>query len=214
MKIAIIGIGSVGGTLAKCWAALGHEIILGARAVPHAGADALAQECTGTVRVETARAAAEQADVVVLATPWGSTQAAVESLGPLGTKVLIDCTNPWVYGEGLKVGFDTSGAELVATWADGGRVTKTLNQTGFENMADPKFDDHAAVMFVAGDDDEANEIAASLVSELGLETLQIGGLQKARLLEPFAALWIDLAYERGLGRGIAWGLLRRDPASE
>lgn len=214
MKIAIIGIGTVGGTLAKCWSALGHEIILGARVLPHERAETLANECVGTVHIQTARAAAEQADVVVIATQWGSTKAAVQSLGPLGTKVVIDCTNPWVYGEGLKVGFATSGAELVEEWADGGRVTKTLNQTGFENMVEPRFGAHAAVMFVAGDDEEARGITASLVSELGLETLQVGGLKSARLLEPFAVLWIELAYEHGLGRGIAWGLLRRESSSE
>lgn len=213
MKIAIIGIGSVGGTLAKCWSSLGHDVILGARTLPHERAESLAGECHGTVRIETARAAAEKADVVVLATPWASTQAAVESLGPLGTKVLIDCTNPWVYGEGLRVGFETSGAELIEGWADGGRVTKTLNQTGFENMAEPRFGEHSAVMFVAGDDEEAREITSSLVSELGLEALQVGGLRNARLLEPFAALWIEIAYEQGLGRGIAWGLLRRENES-
>lgn len=209
MKIAVIGIGSVGGSLARRWSALGHDIVLGVRETPHAKADALAEECEGEVLVTTPAEAAQQAEVVVLALPWNATQAVVESLGDLGERVVIDCTNPWVYGEGLQVGYESSGGEKVAEWARGGRVTKALNQTGYENMIDPKFGEHRAAMFVAGDDDGARSVTASLVAELGFEAIEVGGLETSRLLEPHAVLWIELALMHGQGRNLAWGLLRR-----
>ncbi|QDU66743.1 NADPH-dependent F420 reductase [Engelhardtia mirabilis] len=209
MKIAIIGAGNVGGTLAARWAELGHEVTLGVRSLPDAKADALARACEGSVEVATVQDAAAGSAVILLSVPWGAAQAAVESLGDLGSKVLIDCTNPWVWGEGLKLGFETSGAEQIASWAKGGRVTKALNQTGFENMADPVFAGRKAVMFVAGDDADARATTTALVSELGFEAIEVGELTSARLLEPHAVLWIELVTKHGQERGFAWGLLRR-----
>jgi hypothetical protein len=50
-----------------------------------------------------------------------------------------------------------------------------------------------------------------LARELGFEALRLGGLARARVLEPMALAWIELALVRGQGRGMAFGLLRRSP---
>jgi predicted dinucleotide-binding enzyme len=44
---------------------------------------------------------------------------------------------------------------------------------------------------------------------LGFEAVDAGPLTQARLLEPFALLWISLAFKAGLGREFAFKLLRR-----
>lgn len=64
------------------------------------------------------------------------------------------------------------------------------------------------VMFVCGDDDHAKSVTAGLVTELGFETVDAGDLTLARLLEPYARLWIHLALRRGLGTNFGFGLLR------
>jgi 8-hydroxy-5-deazaflavin:NADPH oxidoreductase len=46
------------------------------------------------------------------------------------------------------------------------------------------------------------------VTELGFETVDAGDLILARLLEPYALLWIHLALRRGFGTNFAFGLLR------
>src|SRR5262245_28521592 len=45
----------------------------------------------------------------------------------------------------------TSAAEQVATWAQGVRVVKAFNTTGFGNMHDPRYGSQAATMFLCGD---------------------------------------------------------------
>jgi hypothetical protein len=65
-------------------------------------------------------------------------------------------------------------------------------------------------MFLCGDDAAARQTAARLAEDLGFEALSVGPLARARLLEPAALLWIDLALRRGHGRNIAYGLLRRE----
>jgi predicted dinucleotide-binding enzyme len=63
-------------------------------------------------------------------------------------------------------------------------------------------------MFVAGDEATGKEVVLDLVSALGFEAIDAGELTVARLLEPFAMLWIHLMARRNLGRDFAFSLLR------
>ncbi|MDQ1472831.1 MAG: 8-hydroxy-5-deazaflavin:NADPH oxidoreductase, partial [Bryobacterales bacterium] len=49
----------------------------------------------------------------------------------------------------------------------------------------------------------------SLAAELDFDPHDAGPLTQSRLLEPFALLWISLAFTRGFGREFAFQLLRR-----
>ena len=96
----------------------------------------------------------------------------------------------------------------MAAWAAGAQVFKTMNQVGYALMDHPKFKDGTRpVMFVAGTGTGKSKVL-DLVTELGFEAVDVGGLEMARLLEPYAMLWIHLAMVRGLGRQFAFGLLR------
>lgn len=204
MRIGVIGAGRVGGTLGRGLGAAGHEVIYALRGeeVP----ERLRHEraSTGTVRE-----AVERSEVLILATPWAATEAALAEAGDLGGRPLLDATNPIGAGMALTHGHDDSGAEQVQRWAPTARVVKVFNTTGMENMADPKYGDHRALMLAAGDDEAAVQIAVGLASDLGFEALSFGPLKNARLLEPFGRAWIELALVRGQGRSIAFGLLRR-----
>ncbi len=126
----------------------------------------------------------------------------------------MDCTNPLKEDfSGLALGFTTSGAEQVAQWAKGARVFKAFNQIGFNIMANPILDGRKAVLFLCGDDAASKPTVLGLASELGFEAIDAGGLEVARLLEPYGMLWIHLALVRGLGRDFAFGLLRRVQAA-
>jgi predicted dinucleotide-binding enzyme len=52
-----------------------------------------------------------------------------------------------------------------------------------------------------GSDDAGKEPQVmELVGKLGFEPVDAGPLKSARLLEPFAMIWIDQAMKRGRGR--------------
>lgn len=210
MRIGIIGSGMVGGTLGRCWAQRGHEVLFGVRDVANPKVGALLAEAGPHAKAGTVAEATVHGDVIILATPWRATQDALQSAGDLTGKILLDCTNPLKADlSGLEVGHTTSGSEQVAAWAPGARVVKIFNTTGFNSMADPKYGAEAATMFYAGDDAEANAIAAKLAGELGFDPVDAGPLVNARLLEPLAMLWIYLAFVQKQGREIAFKLLRR-----
>lgn len=204
MRIGIVGAGSVGSALGRGWARAGHEVRYGVRA-PGSSKVADPDAPVGTVAE-----AAAFAEVLVLAVPWGGAESAVRAAGDLAGKVLLDCTNPLLPNlGGLAVGHTTSAGEQVAGWASGARVVKIFNTTGANNMADPRYGGEGVTMFYCGDDPGAKEVAARLAADLGFEPVDAGPLAAARLLEPLALLWISLAYRQGLGREIAFKLLRR-----
>lgn len=203
MRIAILGTGRVGSAVARGLRGRGHAITFGTRR-PQAAA-ALAAE-TGATLAAPAEAAAG-AELVVLALPWAAAEAAVRALGPLDGRVVVDCMNPLgpvEGGLGLTLGHTTSGAETVARWLPRARVVKTLNQVGAEIIADTARLPLRPAMFLAGDDAGAKALAATLVTDLGFEALDAGGLRAARLLEPLAMVWINQAILRGRGRD--WAL--------
>jgi predicted dinucleotide-binding enzyme len=122
---------------------------------------------------------------------------------------LVDATNPIGPGFLLAVGRTSSGGERLQEAARGARVVKAFNTVGFEVMADPRFADGNAGMFVAGDDAAATTAVASLARELGFEAVPLAGLAHARALEPVAMLWISLSRRPEVGREFALGIRRR-----
>lgn len=204
MKIAVVGAGNVGKALGKRLAATGHGVVYGVR--DPARADGVPP---GSARPAAEAAAA--AEVLLIATPWNATEAACRGLGDLGGRIVIDCTNPLGMtggGLGLVLGHATSGGEKVAEWCPGAHVFKTFNQTGFEIMADPTRFRPAPVMFVAGDSAAHKPAVLGLVRDVGFEAVDAGPLASARLLEPYAMVWIDQVVKRGAPRDFAFALAR------
>ena len=138
--------------------------------------------------------------------------AANVAMGELSGKIIPDATNPLAVGPdglSLEIGHNISAGEKVQGWAQGASVFKTLNTTGFGNMANPVFRGVKSVMFVAGDDAANKPRVIELVAALGFEVVDAGPLRNARLLEAHAMLWIELALKRGLGRDFAFTIVRR-----
>ncbi|HXP85282.1 MAG TPA: NADPH-dependent F420 reductase [Bryobacteraceae bacterium] len=208
MNIGILGSGNVGGTLGRRWSAAGHRVIFSSRNPQSEEMQKLAAEAGATSA--TTAAAVQASDVLLLSTPWPATQDVVKGCGNLSGKVLIDATNPLLPDlSGLSIGTTTSAGEQVAAWAPGARVVKAFNTVGFNVMQDPKFSGGPAVLFYCGDDAAAKATVHQLASELGFDARDSGPLSQARVLEPFALLWISLAVKYGYGRDFAFQLMRR-----
>jgi hypothetical protein len=204
MKIAIIGAGNVGSTLGRAIAQAGHEVCYAVRNVD----DAKHEPLRDHARTASSREAVAWADVVLLTTPWAAAEAALADAGEFAGKPLLDATNPIGPGFRLTHGHTDSGAEQIARWAPSARVVKVFNTTGRENMERPRYADVRSLMLVAGDDDEACSIASTLAEQIGFEPLRVGNkLADARLLEPFAMVWIKLSMTHG--REFALAVVRR-----
>jgi predicted dinucleotide-binding enzyme len=59
-----------------------------------------------------------------------------------------------------------------------------------------------------GDDQDAKDVAASLIRDVGFEPVVAGPLRTARYLEPFSLAMAQLAYEGDEGPEIAYRIER------
>jgi len=196
MKVAILGTGVVGQVLAKGLLGLGNEVTFGTRDPAGASAQKATAEARGA-KATTFADAARGADFAILATAWSGTQSALQLAGAanLAGKVLIDATNPLDVSGGapkLAVGFATSAGEQVQAWAPRALVVKAFNTVGNALMVKPKLAT-PPTMFIAGNDAAAKEMVTGLLKQFGWSASDLGGIEAARYLEPFAMVWITHA---------------------
>ena len=211
MDIAILGAGSVGGALGKGWARAGHKIRYGVPN-PHDKKHAQTAAAANNAAILSVGDAVAASPAIALAVPWDAVPQAIAACGDLAGKLILDATNPLklsANGLELALGFSTSGGEEVQRLAKGAAVFKTMNQVGFEVMADATGYPTRPAMFVAGDDAKRKPEAMRLVEDLGFEPFDAGPLARARLLEPYAMLWIDQVMAHGLPRTMAFGFMRK-----
>jgi hypothetical protein len=211
MKIGIIGAGTVGSSLGRALAAHRHEIRFGVRDVHKARE--LVEQCGPHASASDLAGAVHFASVVVLALPWAAVKEGLKAAGPLDGRILIDCTNPVGWDEGPVVlpVEGRSGAEAIARLVPDARIVKAFNTHGAEFLLNPRVGDMRADTYICGDDADARATVRGLAEQLGFDVIDAGPLRNAALLEHLAVLWIHLALRGGLGRDIAFKLLRHVP---
>jgi 8-hydroxy-5-deazaflavin:NADPH oxidoreductase len=211
MNILVIGAGNMGSALVKQLTRAGHQVSVRARHIEKAQTLAAAHPGARAVVGEQALALA-QADAVVLATPYADAIPALQGVGSLNGKVVVDITNPLTPDfMGLTLGHITSAAEEIAKAIPGAEVVKAFNTLFAQVLAEGSDFGNAqkATVFVASDSERAKQAAQSLAQSMGFLTVDAGSLRNARYLEPLAALNIYLGYGAGLGTAIAPTWIRR-----
>lgn len=187
--IAVLGAGNVGATLARKWAAAGHQVTLASRnpdAPPlrdlAASIGATTARHTGTVR---------SADVVLVALPGNAVATVAASLGSaLDGKVVIDATN--------NVGAaELNGIAAIIAHAPGAECVRAFNSLGWENFADPDFDGTRADLLWCGPDGDTGALVEQLIADIGLRPVRVGGLDQLPAVDMLARLWLALVPGRG-----------------
>lgn len=208
MNLSILGAGNVGMALARALLRAGQPVTLG---VPEPARYAEAAAALGPqATLIGSDEAVARGEVVILAVPYPAALAIAQARADWQGRVLVDATNPIAPGlAGLVVGTTTSGAETIASAAQGARVVKAFNTTGAENMADSRYPGGLPLMPVCGDDPDARRQVLALATLIGFDAVDFGPLRAARYLEPFAMAWIHLAIGLGQGRDFAFAMLRR-----
>ncbi len=203
MNITVIGAGNMGSGLVKQFSRAGHQIRVTARDTAKAAALAALYPNT---RAVPAAEALRDADIVVVATAYADAVPALQSLGDLSGKILVDITNPLTPDYmGLTIGHSTSAAEEIAQAVPGAEVVKAFN-TVFAQVLDvgPDFGHGQTVpVFIASDSERARQSVATLVESIGFKPVLAGGLKNARYLEPMGGLNIYFGYGAGQGTAIA-----------
>jgi 8-hydroxy-5-deazaflavin:NADPH oxidoreductase len=207
MKIAVLGSGFAGRTLAAGLSDLGHDVVIGTRdPVATAGrheADRMGNagysvwaESHPTVGLASFADAATDADLFVNATAGAGSIPALNAVGAakLAGRVLIDVSNPLEFSHGfppnLFVKDTDSLGERIQREFPGARVVKTLNTMVGDVFTSPKSiagGEHT--VFVSGDDADAKRTVHELLTDFGwTDIIDLGPLTTARATEMMVQL--------------------------
>lgn len=208
MKVGIIGVGDLGGTLGKSWRQRNHEVMFGVRNPQSQNVERLSQ-MDQSLRFGDISEAVAFGDVILLAIPWTSVEETVRRSGNLSGKILIDPTNPLTPDLKRLSLENTSVAERIAQLAKGAKVVKAFNAIGAKTLNNLIFGSDRADLFMCGDDASSKRIVGELANDIGFDVVDVGSLSNARMLENLALLWIELAFRQQMGPNIAFKLLRR-----
>jgi len=205
MKITIIGSGNVGSALAAGWKKSNHEVVMGVRN-PDSPKAIKVRELIPGIELNTIPLSVRDAEVVVITTPPEAIHDIISEWGAVDNKIIIDATNSI---RTRPEGFPTV-YHAVSALCEKALPVKCFNTTGFENMLNPVYHGAGIDMFMAGDHDRAKEVARQLALDLGFENCyDFGGSDRMELLEKFAFSWINLAIMQGVGRNMAFKLVKR-----
>lgn len=194
MRVAVIGTGAAGRTLAAGIRRLGHDVVTGTRDPEETGGREEWSELRDTLR--SYAEAATGADLVVNVTGGMVSLEALAQVDLTG-KILLDVANPLDFSAGfpptLAVKDTDSLAEQIQRAHPEARVVKALNTVNAEVMVDPARLGTETTIFVAGDDEVARGVVRSLLVELGwTDIVEFGSLDAARGLEMWLPLWVRL----------------------
>ncbi len=221
MKIAILGTGMVGQTLAVALAAKEHEVMIGTRDVVKSLASTepngygmpsfgVWHKDHSALRVGTFAEAAAFGEVIVNASGGGVSLDMLNQAkaGSVGNKVLIDVANDLDFSKGMPPmsrSNDVAGAglaEKIQTVYPNLRVVKTLNtMTAFVMVSPGLVAGGDSTVFMSGNDTNAKKTVQSILQSFGWkDIIDLGDITSSRAVEMLMPVWLR-----------TWGVMGQTP---
>jgi predicted dinucleotide-binding enzyme len=201
MRIAVLGTGMVGRTIATKLVELGDEVTMGSRTADNENArEWVAGAGAGAAQATFADAAA-RAELVFNCTGGAVAVEVLCSAGAanLAGKIVVDVSNPLDFSRGrpptLSVCNTDSVGELLQREFPDARVVKTLNTVNAAVMTAPASVPGSHTLFISGNDAAAKETVKGILKNFGWPPdaiLDLGDITAARGQEMYMALWLRL----------------------
>src|SRR5437762_1397015 len=181
MKIGVIGAGHIGGTIGGLWTKAGHTVFFSSRH-PEALQDLVAR-LGRLAQAGTVDQAIAFGDVVFIAVPYGALPQIGRDYGKLlAGKIVLDANNAVASRDGaIAEEVESNGIGVTSQkYLPGARLVRAFNTLSYmifereANRAAPRL-----AVPIAGDDQEAVQVAASLVRDAGFDPVEVGKLADA-----------------------------------
>lgn len=209
MRIGFIGAGNVTRVMGRHLLNAGHTIAICNSRGPETLAE-LIKELGPGASAET-KDQVVQSDVVIIAVRWVQAKEALQGIDWNG-RILIDAMNAHAELEGdtslegvtksravlTRTGLTSS--ELVAQWAPGARLVKSISNIPMEWISDFSADKPRTVLFTSGDDAEAKYVVIDMLNAAGFAAINLGSLAAGGALHQVGAplSGLDLHFIRRL----------------
>jgi predicted dinucleotide-binding enzyme len=182
MKIGVIGAGHIGGTIGGLWTKAGHPVFFSSRHPEEL------QDLVGRLGSLAQGGTVDQAiafgDVVFIAVPYGALPQIGKDYGKsLAGKIVLDADNAVASRDGaIADEVERDGIGVTSQkYLPGARLVRAFNTLSYmifereANRSAPRL-----AVPIAGDDQEAVQVAAGLVRDAGFDPVEVGKLADAR----------------------------------
>jgi predicted dinucleotide-binding enzyme len=190
----------VGAALGHALAQAGHEVRYGVRD-PGADLDPADAASASLLSLEEV---GRRSQALILGVPYGAAQEVLHAAGDLDGKIIVDPTNAPTPPTD-----DRSSSQIIAAFVPTARVVRAFNTVPAEVMLNPLFENGRASTFVCADDPLARATVIALARDIGFDAVDAGPLRSACAIDRLLSVWRVLAFDAGLGRNLAFELLRR-----
>ena len=193
MSYAIIGSGKVGQALATAFARKGLEVAIASRRSAEALAP-IAKAIGPTINPKSLKDAV-QAEIVLLAVPFGTQKDIAKAAESWQGKIVIDVTN--AYGVAPEELGNLPSSVVISQAFPGAKLVKAFNSLPAEVLAeDPNVKGGRRVVLLSSDDEGAATRIATLVEQLGFAPVQLGKLAEGGLLiQARGKTWAQLIFQ-------------------
>jgi predicted dinucleotide-binding enzyme len=186
VQVAIIGAGNIGGTLGRALMPA-HQVSFGVRST-----DGYQELADAGATLTDPVSAVSSAEAVLLAIP-GNVVADILAViaDHLDGKIVIDATN------NMGGGGPMDAQRAIAEAAPDAVYFRAFNTLGWESFANPEFGGERADLFYAGADGPARQAVETLIADVGLRPVWVGGPDQVETVDSVTRLWFALARQHG-----------------
>ena len=203
MKIAVLGAGNIGGSLGQKWAKAGHKVVFGVRDPASPKVESQLANTSGRATARLVSEAIVHSEVVLFAIPHSAVSGVVQQhADALDGKLLIDATNAFFTPA-------VSNIDAIHSAAPNAKLYRAFNALGWESFANPDYGSTIPDLFYCGTPGSSQMTMQTLITQVGLRPIYLGGLELTPVVDALGTLWITLATRQGWGRGIALKLIER-----
>ena len=196
--IAVLGgTGDLGSGLAYRWVSAGYPVILGSRSAERAEAAAaeIRSAIGGNISGNGNKAAADDADIVVLTVPYANQRPSLEEVkAEVQGKILVDVTVPLSPPKVARVNLPPEGSAGKAAQLFLGEDVRVVS--AFQNVAAAHLRDLEHVIdcdvLVSGDDPAARESVIALVEAANMRGWHAGPIDNAVVAEALTSVLIHM----------------------
>lgn len=192
-KVAIIGLGNIGKTLAQNFVKGNRPVIIAGHKLDDA--IALAKESGSLATALDTEEAIKQADIIIFSVWFNTLQELfAQYSAELRGKIIIDPSNPIAPAEngGFRkiIGEKESAGQLnAAILPKGAQLVKAFGTLGAASLENEAFKSpEKSVLFYATDDASVDTTIVQLIQENGFDAVKVGGLNQSIRIEVFGDL--------------------------
>ena len=201
-RIGIIGTGKMAFALGKAFLTAGHFVAFGSRK-PETKNE-FHKMVGAESKIYGVQAAIDAGQIIIITIPYSQVAETVRKFAnSLEDKVIIDITNPF----SAQPNDGSAGAQVTARIiGEKARVVAAFKTNFAETISEPKDSSgKPREVHYAGDDQDAKDIVANLIREIGFSAIDCGTLAQAVALDHMVPLMIKLDESNyGTSRKSSW----------